>query len=128
MLHYESVAATAEEHLMTNGAGSRGGAWVETTARAGTVRLCGELDMASRATVEVELMAHLVPSLTLLIDCESLTFCDSSGLATLIAVREKAATESATVRLDNLAPNVVRVLRATALMEAFGVEEPDTAS
>jgi anti-anti-sigma factor len=102
---------------------SRAGAWIETTSEPGTVRLCGELDMATRMAVEVELIAHIRPERTLLVDCRSLTFCDSSGLATLIAVRERAVAESASIRLCNLAPNIARVLRLTALMEAFGVVE-----
>jgi anti-anti-sigma factor len=60
-----------------------------------------------------------------MIDCEQLTFCDSSGLAALIAVGEKASTDAGRVRLCNVAPNVVRVLKATALLEEFGVEPPD---
>jgi anti-anti-sigma factor len=117
---------TAKKDDSMAGERSLRGAWVESTDQPGTVRLCGELDMADRTAVEVELIAQLQPSTTLVIDCEALTFCDSSGLATLIAVRDKAATEAADVRLCNLAPNIMRVFRATALLDAFGVEDPDT--
>jgi anti-anti-sigma factor len=110
---------------MTQGKVSLGGAWVDTTDRPGTIRLSGELDMASRTAVEVELLTHVEPSVPLVIDCEELTFCDSSGLATLLVVRDKAVAESTTVRLCNVAPNVLRVLRATALLEEFGVEDPE---
>jgi anti-anti-sigma factor len=121
------MTATAEQHPMTNGDDAWLGAWVEPTHEPGTVRLGGELDMASCPAVERALIGAVRPAAALIIDCERLTFCDSSGLATLMAVRDRAETESATVRLTNVAPNVVRVMKMTALLETFGVEEPGAA-
>ncbi len=77
----------------------------------GTFRLVGELDMSNTATLSEALQGDLVEGGRVVLDCEGLTFIDSTGIAALVQVSRA------------LGPSGRLVLRSptTSLVKAFGV-------
>ena len=66
--------------------------WIEVSesGAALVLRIGGELDAASRISIEPEVMAATVSAGSVVIDLEALTFCDSSGIAMFIAAQTNA--------------------------------------
>lgn len=80
------------------------------------VALDGELDIASGDTVTRQLfelmdqgVIHLVADLT------RLTFCDASGLGSLIKVRNRLADRDGWLRLAAPSPQMTRIIRLSGL-------------
>jgi ABC-type transporter Mla MlaB component len=61
-------------------------AWIDASEENGTLvlRVCGELDMASRDAIEPALLAAVTSVSTVILDLHDLSFCDSCGLATFV--------------------------------------------
>jgi anti-sigma B factor antagonist len=87
--------------------------------RATVISISGEIDMATvpqlREALE-EALRQSPPCLVL--DLTDLDFCDSSGLALLVAVRRRLAPE-ASLLLAAAKPIVARVFQVTGLTEVF---------
>src|SRR5213076_2834750 len=85
--------------------------WIEVSEPGAVLvlRIGGELDLESRDPVERALRAAVVGAAAVTIDLAELTFCDSSGVATLVAAYEKAAAEGTALTIRNAQPNVRRV-------------------
>ena len=83
------------------------------------VRISGELDLATVPVVERELdaIAHEPPA-RVVFDLSAVSFMDSSGIAMLLRVAERA--ESVTVR--NASVPVQTVIRATGLEAVLGTD------
>jgi len=62
------------------------------------------------------------PSHTIVVDMRSVTFCDSSGLAALLAGLEYTATARGALVLRQPSPPVMRLLRLTGTTNAFTIE------
>jgi anti-anti-sigma factor len=94
-------------------------AWVDVSEESGNLvlRLCGELDMASRDVIEPVVMAAIATADSVTLDLAELTFCDSSGLAMLIAASQKIEAAGTTLRVCNMQPAVRRVFDIAALGE-----------
>jgi anti-anti-sigma factor len=84
----------------------------------GVVYLSGELDMAIADSFCQGLISSLDGQRPVL-DLSELTFLDSSGIR---AILQLARTSGQSVVLRNLRPNIQRVLEATGVNEALGVQ------
>jgi anti-sigma B factor antagonist len=84
------------------------------------IKLAGDLDHHTAPQVRA-----LLPGLALhhgqqlAIDLAQLTFCDSSGIAVLIAARNHALAADATVVLTAVPDHVSRIFRNVGLEQAF---------
>jgi anti-sigma B factor antagonist len=86
-------------------------------------RLCisGDLDQASSPELRSELQGVIGGSDAdlLLIDCEQLTFIDSTGVKVLLEARRRLVTEGRDLRLTNVAGTPRRVLEILGLTYAL---------
>jgi anti-sigma B factor antagonist len=100
-------------------------AWVDVSQDTGTLilRLCGELDVASRDVIEPAVLAAIPTAYTVILDLSDLTFCDSSGLTMFLAAKEMAEAEGTTLRLRNPRPNVARVLEISGVDQVLDIRE-----
>ena len=100
-------------------------AWVEVAEEPGTLilRLCGELDMATRDLIESAVMAAIPTADALILDLGDLAFCDSSGVAMFLAAREKAEAEGTVLTLGNLQPSVARVFTISGVDQVLAITE-----
>jgi anti-anti-sigma factor len=101
---------------------------VETDVQGTEVVLTGEIDLAAvrQAADAVEGIMCAPPS-RLDIDASSVTFIDSSGVATLIKLYAVTTGAGGTVRLHRPSPPVVRVLNICGLLDTFGVRRETVA-
>lgn len=87
--------------------------WIGQVA---VVTLPEEIDVTNAETVQVELLAALDQSPTLLIaDMSKTNFCDSSGVSALVRVFTRAAASGSGLRLVVSTPAVQRVLSITGV-------------
>ncbi|GGV21844.1 STAS domain-containing protein [Streptomyces spectabilis] len=86
------------------------------------LRLSGELDLEGAPSL-AEAAGPLLQdgSRTLVLDCHGVTFCDSSGLNTLLNLRERAAASGARLLLARPSPSVRHLLRLTHTERVFHV-------
>ena len=103
----------------------RPAAWVEVSQDGATLilRICGELDTASRDYVEPAIVAAIPTAPAVILDLGDLTFCDSSGLAMFIAVNEKAEAEGGVLTFGNLQPRIARVFAMSGVDQMLRVTE-----
>jgi anti-anti-sigma factor len=80
-----------------------------------TVSLAGDLDMADSEWVEATLTAAAEHHSKLTIDLGGLDFVDSTGLRTLIALKQTATIREIDVRFDNPSAAVARVIQAAGI-------------
>jgi anti-sigma B factor antagonist len=92
-------------------------AWVEVSQEPGALilRLCGELDMASRDLIEPCFLAAIPVLYKVDVDLSALTFCDSSGIAMLLAAHNQARVQGTVLTLRNLQPSLARVFEASGV-------------
>lgn len=87
--------------------------WIGQVA---VVTLPEEIDVTNAETVQVELLASLDQSATLLIaDMSKTNFCDSSGVSAMVRVFKRAAASGSGLRLVVSTPAVQRVLSITGV-------------
>ncbi|QDQ15032.1 STAS domain-containing protein [Streptomyces spectabilis] len=86
------------------------------------LRLSGELDLEGAPSL-AEAAGPLLRdgSRTLVLDCHGVTFCDSSGLNTLLNLRERAAASGARLLLARPSASVLHLLRLTHTERVFHV-------
>lgn len=90
-----------------------------------TVRLCGELDIASAPDLREQLLVLLdrrTPS-CLIVDLSRLEFIDSSGTAVLVNTDRRAKLLNCTLALVAPSPAVSRVLQISGLDQHFLIFE-----
>lgn len=87
------------------------------------LRICGELDTASRASVEPSVLTAISSNESVTIDLGELTFCDSSGIAMFIAADELARAEGTTLAIRQVLPNVRRVFEITKIDSVITITE-----
>ncbi|QCX80677.1 Putative anti-sigma factor antagonist [Streptomyces sp. YIM 121038] len=96
----------------------------ERTEVRAVLRLCGELDLeGAPALAEAAGPLLAVGSRTLVLDCHGVTFCDSSGLNTLLNLRQRAAESGARLQLARPSASVRHLLRLTHTERVFHVVE-----
>jgi anti-sigma B factor antagonist len=100
-------------------------AWADLTEEDGTLvlRLGGELDAASRAAIEPAAMAAISSGRSVTFDLRELTFCDSTGIAMLIAVIRAAEAERCALTACNISPSVRRVFDIVSLGELIALSD-----
>jgi anti-sigma B factor antagonist len=85
------------------------------------VGLRGELDVAVAVRVVAELSVVAASERHIIIDLTGLDFIDSSGLAALVRVRERARHAGGDLLLAGPQQQVLRLLTLTRLTDAFSV-------
>jgi anti-sigma B factor antagonist len=97
--------------------------WIEISELGTTLllRVIGELDVATRTSIEPALMAAIEAAGPIILDLGGLTFCDSSGLATLIAAHDRAAATGSSFAVRNASAPVRRLFEITNLAETIPV-------
>ena len=91
--------------------------WIEVS-ESGTslvLRIGGELDAASRTSIEPEVMAATMSASSVIMDLDAMTFCDSSGIAMFIAAQTNATARSTALAIRNLRPPVRRVFEIAGI-------------
>lgn len=85
-----------------------------------TVRLSGEVDAATADRVEEALNASALDSVTdVALDLDGISFLDSSGLRSLLHLRDRATDAGATVSVASASSVVVRLFELTGLTDQF---------
>jgi anti-sigma B factor antagonist len=102
--------------------GARAECQASDDSRELTVRLHGELDVATAPSINeaIELARVDGPS-SLVIDLKDLSFMDSSGIALLVQLANRAES----VQVRNPSPNVRRVFELTGLVRHFGLADSE---
>jgi anti-sigma B factor antagonist len=80
-----------------------------------SVRLGGELDAATRDEVAAALFPIVAVTGDVTLDLADLSFCDSSGLALIVALAQKASTHDARIEILHPQPIVQRVLEIAGI-------------
>jgi anti-anti-sigma factor len=90
--------------------------------RGNTVRLCGELDLATVADVESALVDALSASAPeIIVDVSGTTFVDSVTISALVGARAAADQVGRALRLRGVGPQFQRVLGLYAPQPPFDV-------
>ncbi|MFJ6820745.1 STAS domain-containing protein [Streptomyces niveus] len=91
------------------------------TSPAGTViELTGDLDHHTTPQVRSALPSlDLRPGQQLVIDLGGITFCDSTGISTLIAARNHALSANATIALAAVPDRMSHIIRVVGLDQVF---------
>ncbi|MFF9896757.1 STAS domain-containing protein [Streptomyces longispororuber] len=86
------------------------------------LRLSGELDLEGAPSL-AEAAGPLLHdrARTVVLDCEDVTFCDSSGLNTLLILREHSETSGARLLISRPSPSIRHLLRLTHTEQVFSV-------
>jgi anti-anti-sigma factor len=86
----------------------------------GSVRVCGDLDVATAPSFVREVTASLArPIDTICVDLGMLTFIDSSGLRSLNAIRTRAEEQNVRLLLVSVPAQAQRVLELTDMAQLF---------
>ena len=87
-----------------------------TTNGDAVVSLDGELDLASAPDLTI-LAGELIRggATNIIFDAEKLSFCDSSGLRSLVSIANELRPQGGRVAIVNAQPIVLRVLELTGL-------------
>ena len=81
-----------------------------------TLRLAGELDVASASTLRDEVVRLISEGRTTMsFDCSDLTFVDSTGLGVLIGARARSLAANGSVSLTGVKPALQRLLAVTGI-------------
>ena len=84
------------------------------------VRVGGDLDVATAADLWSHLSALIEDGdVRIVIDCEGVTFLDSSGIAVLVRCFRAVTPAGGWVRLRRVSPRVLEVLTITSLTTVF---------
>jgi anti-sigma B factor antagonist len=96
----------------------------QVTPTGSTIRLSGEIDMSTAGAFRRAVEAVLAESPTrVVLDFGAVTFCDSQGLSTLIALNKAAEAASTSLVLSNVGEFLRRLLDVTGLRPAFSIED-----
>ena len=92
------------------------------------VAISGELDIANAYALRERLLDVLHRAgIRLVLDLSAVSFCDASGLATLVATRRRAVLLGGALRLAGAQPQVLKILRVTGLHRHLAIY-PTTAA
>lgn len=75
----------------------------------------GELDLTSRDDIEPVIMVALAVTPAVVLDVQELEFCDSQGLAMIVACMQQATAGQTAFTIANPRPQVQRLLEITDL-------------
>jgi anti-anti-sigma factor len=91
----------------------------------GLLRIVGEIDLSVADELLREALAQLHGGNGLDLDLGGVTFLDSSGLGTLLRLRNEAENSSKSLSLFNVSASVMRLLEVTGLTGAFTVQSAE---
>ncbi|MFF3641113.1 STAS domain-containing protein [Streptomyces sp. NPDC002564] len=97
---------------------------VRQEARGAVFALCGELDFDSTVQVDEAGAAELTRGRgagPVVVDCADLTFCDSSGISSLLRLFQGLEAQERTLRLAAVPDSVGRVFSLTGLDQVFSL-------
>lgn len=98
----------------------------QPTSDGAELMIAGDLDYDSANKLRAAIQAvTLRPGQTLTLNLAALTFCDSSGIAALIAARNHAQAQSADTVLSNTPAATVHILRFVGLDQIFRIHPAD---
>lgn len=88
--------------------------------------VAGELDLATGRSLEVAALKLLDgPPRLLILDLRAVTFCDSSGIASLILIHRAATRAGSALQLHNVDPRVRQILDLGGVSQILGVRDDD---
>ncbi|MFF3015357.1 STAS domain-containing protein [Streptomyces sp. NPDC057939] len=85
------------------------------------ISVCGELDLDTRPQVTTAISALDLTGKTLVMDLTNMTFIDSTGLTTLIALHRRAHAEGWDLELHGAGVQALNVLDLTGTRELFAL-------
>jgi anti-sigma B factor antagonist len=86
------------------------------------VSLNGDVDIQTSTELKDELNQSLDEKLAnIVIDCEALTYIDSTGLGVLIGMLKRAKGNNLNISIQNAHPNVIKLLNITGLDKIFNI-------
>ncbi|MFI1722426.1 STAS domain-containing protein [Streptomyces sp. NPDC020489] len=101
---------------------------VRDAATGPVLEIAGDLDHATAPELR-RVMAGLTLTTgqLLVMDLAGLTFCDSSGISTLLMARNQAIEENGDIALAAVPANTARILRIVGLNQVFTIH-PDVSA
>ncbi|MGA5820344.1 STAS domain-containing protein [Kitasatospora sp. NPDC094028] len=112
--------ATVQPPTPPDGLLTRSRRWTRGTV----LSLYGELDLDTVDDLRAALDEALrLPGSVVVVDCAELTFCDSTGLNSLLRAQAGAATEGSRIELARPRPLVLHMLELTGATQAFTVRD-----
>lgn len=96
----------------------------DTSPGIAVVHAVGEVDLATVDRLWEELLAHLVPGMRVVLDCEGITFCDSTGLQALIRAHHHAEATGADFVLSAVEGPVEQLLDLAGVAGQISVVGP----
>ena len=97
---------------------------VAVRVRTATVRLAGEIDLATAPGARQALLAALETSPHLTVNMAAVRFIDATGIGALIAAATRAQELGGTLRLQEPGRQVRRVIKILGLAGRLPVEPP----
>jgi anti-sigma B factor antagonist len=100
---------------------------VERTGDTICIVVSGEIDLATAADLkEAGLRALADPACrSLILDLSEVAFMDSTGLGSLVDLRNAARSEQSPIRLHHPSPRVLEVLKLTSMDNVFEIAHAD---
>jgi anti-sigma B factor antagonist len=95
--------------------------FVESSGVRDLVFVCGELDLASAASIESLLLDRAAAGRHLTLDLSLLTFCGSIGFALLIELQRRAVGEGGSLRLVGVPAYLSRIMSLIGVDSVLGV-------
>jgi anti-sigma B factor antagonist len=91
--------------------------WIEVSesGAALVLRIGGELDAATRDSIEPALLSAIASAGSVIVDLAELTFCDSHGVSMFLTANEHAKSRGTAFAIRELRPPVRRVFEITNL-------------
>lgn len=87
-----------------------------------TVRLTGEFDAATAPSVDAAVdAAAMTPGTEVTLDLSGISFLDSSGLRSLLQLRERTTRAGATICITAASSVVTRLFELTGLTDQFPI-------
>jgi len=98
---------------------------VHTQPRCAELAICGELDMAATDELLRTATAALADNACddLVLDLSEVSFIDSTGLGTLVAIRNATRDRAVTLHLRETTPPVRRLMKITNLDSVFNISD-----
>ena len=88
------------------------------------VEISGEIDIYNSDDLKNSFFQLLEEKIAdIHVNCEKLTYIDSTGLGALVGVLKKLKTDGKKIHLIKLKPNILKLLSITKLDEVFLVNE-----
>ncbi len=85
----------------------------------GLVKIWGRLDGLNADILKEAVLAYLLETTSILIDCAELEYIDSVGLGALLAGLKKAVAAGGDIRLADVRPKVKMTLEITRVDQIF---------